>query len=396
MTINSFGRDYLLLGLRMGKIIDGYVDSYWGPLTLKEIVDTEENISPKKLLEKCSELQKNLENQGFEEQRKKFLEKMLQSIETTLRVQSGEELTYLEQVKRIYDISPKLIDDAYFYEIVDKCEEIIKGTGPLEKRIQNLINRRIIPTEKVKSLYNHAFDILRAHAEKTYPNLLPEGEEFTVEIVQNQPWNAYNWYFGNSKSRIDVNIDIPSNWSQILFIAAHEGYPGHHTEHSVKDLLLYQEQERFEHCILLVQTPESVISEGLANVGLDMFYSPEEQVTIALEELCPDPSKEDSIEILIEQNKVLSLFSKLGNNLAIHAHVDGWTDKELVKYGTIFGVPKNIILQRLGFIRNPIWSTYIFTYSYGKDLITRKFGERPSAENFKMLLTQPILPSDLS
>ena len=96
MTINGFGRDYLLLGLRMGKIINGYVDSYWGPPALKEIVDTEENISPKKLLEKCSELQKNLENQGFEEKRKNFLEKILQSIETTLRVQSGEELNVFE------------------------------------------------------------------------------------------------------------------------------------------------------------------------------------------------------------------------------------------------------------------------------------------------------------
>ena len=148
--------------------------------------------------------------------------------------------------------------------------------------------------------------------------------------------------------------------------------------------------------ILLIQTPEPVISEGLANVGLDMFYSPEEQITIALEELCPDPSKEDSIDILIEQKQVLGLIYKFGNNLAIHAHVDGWTDEELVEYGSKFGlIPKKNLLQNLKFIRNPLWSTYIFTYFYGKDLITRKFGTRPSAENFKTLLTQPILPSDL-
>ena len=395
MTLNDFGRDYLLLGLRMGKIIEGYVDSYWGPPNLKEIIDTEDKISPKKLLEKCSELQKNLEIQGFEQKRKRFLEKMLQSIESNLRIQSGEEITYLEQVKRIYDISPKLISDAHLHEIFNRCDEIFKGTEPLEKKIQDILKRREIPTEKIEPLYNRAFDILRARAEEIYPKLLPEGEEFTVKIVQNQPWSAYNWYLGNSKSRIDVNIDLPVNWSLILFTAAHEGYPGHHTELSIKDVSLYQEQERFEHCIALIQTPQSVISEGLANVGINVFYSPEEQVKISLEELCPDPSKEDSIEVQIEQKKIGELFYKVVNNLAIHAHVDGWTDKELMDYGTKFGLPKEIIFQRIQFIRNPLWSTYIFTYSYGKDLITRKFGERPSAENFKTLLTQPILPSDL-
>ena len=38
MQLSDFGKEYLLLGLRMGKLIDKYVDAYFGPKDLKYIV----------------------------------------------------------------------------------------------------------------------------------------------------------------------------------------------------------------------------------------------------------------------------------------------------------------------------------------------------------------------
>ena len=45
--LSEFGRDYLFLGLRIGKLIEGYVDAYYGPQELKEKVDHEDKKSPK-------------------------------------------------------------------------------------------------------------------------------------------------------------------------------------------------------------------------------------------------------------------------------------------------------------------------------------------------------------
>jgi hypothetical protein len=201
---------------------------------------------------------------------------------------------------------------------------------------------------------------------------------------------------GDYKSRIDINTDVPIEWTGILESISHEGYPGHHTEHLIKEKLLYREQQRFEHCILIIQTPETVISEGLAIVGIDVLYSPHDKAKIALEALCPAPEQEYPLETLIAENKVLKDTRLLGKNLAIYAHVDGWTDDQLIKYGSDFGFrTKEKIMQSLKFIRNPIWSTYVFNYTYGAELIRKKFGMRPNPNNFKELLTRPILPSDL-
>jgi len=396
MVLEEFGKNYLLLGLRIGKLIDGYIDAYFGPPELKYTVDKEKPQSPKDLLHKCKTLQKELPNQGFIEERIRFLGKMLGAMETSLEILNGHEIPYLEKVNRLYDIKPELIDDSVFYKVAKELDSIYKGSGSLAERMETILKERVVPENKIEVIFRKACEIVRERTQKLFPGLLPKKEEFTIKIVKNEPWSAYNWYLGNYKSRIDVNTDIPNAWTRILLTAAHEGYPGHHTEHVVKEKLLYIEEQRFEHSIFLIQTPECVIAEGIGNTGLDVLYTPREQVKIGLEELCPDPKKEFSLDALVAESEATKNLRALINNLAIHAHVDGWSDDQLIKYGLDFGfVKEERLRQNLLFIRNPLWSTYVFNYFIGEMLIKKKFGEQPSPDDFKKLLTQPILPSDL-
>jgi len=139
-----------------------------------------------------------------------------------------------------------------------------------------------------------------------------------------------------------------------------------------------------------------VISEGIANTGIEVLFSPREIVTIGLEEICPIPEKEYPIDALITDYNVRKARLALASNLAFHTHVDGWSDEKLVKYGSNFEIYtlKNIkkILQ---FIHHPIASTYAFNYYIGEMLIKKKYGERPSPSDFEQLLTNQFLPSDL-
>ncbi len=397
MSVDDFGREYLLLALRIGKLIDGYIDSYYGPEDLKNSVNAEEKSSPKELVIKCSKLQEMLAVQEFDSKRTNFIRRMLKSMETTLRVLSGEKIEYLEIVKQLFDISPILFDDNYLYRVVEECKEIFQITKPLKDTFEEFQKQRAIAPEKIEPYFLHAFKLVKTRTKEVFPNLLPSNEELSVEIVKEKPWAAYNWYLGNSKSRIDINTDQPLNYLSILKIASHEGYPGHHTEHSIKESILYRQQGRFEHAILIVQSPESVISEGLANVGLDLLFTPKEQIEISIREYCPDTTKERSIEDLLKINEVLGKFSlELLNNAAIHLHQDNWSDEELLDYAISFEIfSKEDVIMQSKFLKDPLWSTYVFNYLSGENLIRRKFGKLPSTEHFKKLLTQPILPSDL-
>jgi len=112
MELSDFGKQYLFLGLRINKLIDGYAGSYFGPNDLKHIVDNEQPKSPIELLKSCKYLKEHLSDQGFGEERVKFLKKMLKAMETCLEIKKGIEIPYLEQVKGMYDITPTLIDDS--------------------------------------------------------------------------------------------------------------------------------------------------------------------------------------------------------------------------------------------------------------------------------------------
>ena len=78
--------------------------------------------------------------------------------------------------------------------------------------------------------------LLRERTQALVP--LPADEEFALELVAGEPWSAFNYYLGRHRSRIVVNTDLPFSGAEIVHLAAHEGYPGHHTEHATKEELL--------------------------------------------------------------------------------------------------------------------------------------------------------------
>jgi hypothetical protein len=395
MSLSDFGREYLLLGLRMDKLIEGFVDSYYGPPELKEKVKNEKPLSPKQLLKSCRSLQEQLNNQGFIKERIKFLHKTLGGIETTLNIISGEKIPFLEKVNRIYDIKPILTEDSFFYKLKNEIESVCEGSGPLLKRINILKKKHEIPVEIIEDTLKEGFDAVRKKTNDIFPELLPEGEQVSFELVKDKPWNAYNWYLGQSKSRIDINTDTPKSCMVLLSLITHEAYPGHHTEHAVKEQKLYIEQERFEHAILLIPTPESVIAEGIGNTAVDVLFSDREKGSFILDKLCHQPSN-NNLDILTQQYLAQKKSNIILSNLAILAHEEGYSDDELVKYSMDFEIfVEEDIRQTLKFIKHPIWSSYVFNYSIGETLIKNKFGHHPSPKDFEFLLTHPVLPSDL-
>jgi hypothetical protein len=410
--LSEFGREYLLLGLRISKYleekerlklppeerekaeIDKYAESYFGPQELEQTVLIEKVVSPRNLLKSCKLLQTQLKDQGFEQERLKFIETMLGAMEIKLEIEIGKEFSYLDQVKRLYDITPTLIDDSIFFDARDKVDELYSGKGSLLERSKKVKESQEIPQNKIIPFYELMTDIVRKKTHELFPDLLPEGEQVKFRVIKDKTWSAYNWYLGWYKSRIDINTNIPVRWPTILSLSAHEGYPGHHTEHAVKDNLLYQQQKRFEHSIILINTPEAVICEGIANCALDVLYSRQEAWELGIEILCPN--SEESIEILMERQRINQDLKGFSGNLAIHKYVENWSNEELLKYMMQFELwTEEESNERIKFISHPLWRTFIFTYYVGEILIKSKYGDRPSQKGFTTLLTRPILPSDL-
>jgi len=397
--LSRFGIEFLLLALRIDKHIKGYVDFYFGPEKLKKIVDNESITSPKKLLLGSKTLLKQLGSQGYNKERERYLGKMLIAMRTSIELLIGIEISIKDQFLRLYDVDLQPVNEAELDNLKEEYNEAYRGLGSLEERMNKLRITRKIPEERVFNLFKKALDITEKRTKELFANLLPQKERIVLELVKNNDeikWSYYNWYLGNFCSRIEVNPNYNIYWTGLLSSAAHEGYPGHHTEFAIKERVLYRELNQFEHSILLLHSPKLILSEGIAELALKVLFSNREVVELGLQELCPDSSNEASLEIMMAQNKVKGKLTLFWYNFAYHALIDKYNDEELMQYGTNFEIVsnKNIKIQ-LNKISNPVYSKNAFIYNLGSNLIKNKYGEPPSVKNFRYLLVNPILPSDL-
>jgi len=240
-----------------------------------------------------------------------------------------------------------------------------------------------------------ALRIAQTRTKELFPNLLPDNEEVEIVEVKDQSWSLYCWYLGNYASRIEIDITNAHYWTQLLHIMCHEGYPGHHTERTVRENLLYRVKGYFESSILLIYSPEMVISEGIGVTAESVLFNPIESARILLEELHPNPKIEDTIETLTEQSEIRRGFRRFESNMAYHKHVHRWSDDRLIKYAKTFKVIPDVGIKAiLKFISDDLWAPYVLVYQ-GERLITEKFGNRPSPKHFRRLLIEQTLPSDL-
>ena len=261
--------------------------------------------------------------------------------------------------------------------------------------------RRKVSESDVFDLFKKALEIVKNRTNELSTNFLPKNETIIIDLIGKKKenevkWSYYNWYLGNYTSRIEVNPSYDIYWSSLLSGAAHEGYPGHHTEFTVKEQYLYRELSQFEHSILLLNSPKLIISEGIASLALNVLYSYRDQAEISFREFCRKKTDEDSLDIITNQYRVRKKMDLFLHNLAFHALIDEWSKEKLVRYATSFEIlSKENIDNRIKSLSNPVHATTVFSYSIGRNLIVDKYGEFPSMEFFFDLLTKPVLPSDL-
>ena len=396
-TLDSFSRDYLRLVLEIhAHHIDGYVDAYYGPEAIKAEVEASPAKRPSELLADVEELQSRVPT--ADPARHAYLTAALQGIECTIRILNSETIDYLDEVQRIYDIRPGLIAESRFESAHRELDRLLPAN---EQGID--LGQRLQAWRKIYEITaDHALPLLElARAETRRRTLdivpLPEDESVAISLVNNQPWGAYNWYLGNGRSLIEFNTDIPLQANHLLGTFAHEGYPGHHTEHLLKEKELYQEKGYAEQAAMLLHSPTAVIAEGIATTALEMIFPGGEHHEWNVEVLFPAAGIVTTPDIIDQMRRVGKASSDLryvSGNAAILYHTGKLNRDQTIDYIHTYGlVAPDRAAKSFSFISHPLYRSYIFTYSAGYDLI--KATANPGA-TFRHLLTAQVLPSQLS
>ena len=258
-------RGYIELGLRLGRHVDGLVDGYFGPPRSPPRVGDHPLPAPADLVADAVGLREALPDSGLEPGRAGWLEAQVLGLETVARRLAGEEIAFADEVERCYGIRPQRVPEPVFEAAHRELDELLPGDGSLAERWQAWQDGDTLAPDQLEPFATRLAEDLRRRTIDAFG--LPADEAVRFEIVRHEPWAAYNYYEGGLRSRVAINADVPLAAGRAVHLVAHEAYPGHHTEHAWKEQLLVRDGGRLEESLLMIGTPQALISEGIAETG---------------------------------------------------------------------------------------------------------------------------------
>ena len=402
---DAVAAEYLMLGLRLDQHIPGLVDGYFGPADLKARADMEQPRSPARLRADAAALRSRLQDAVEDEARRTWLDAQLVALEAHARALDGDALPYEEHVAACTGFAPPRRPDAEFARARARIEQLLPGPGSLTDRLDAWDAGLRIPPDRVRVVVDHLVARFRQRAAADFG--LPAAEELTVRLVRDQPWSGYNWFHGGRRSTVDINTDLPIRVPDLIHTVAHETYPGHHLEHAWKEADLVDAAGRLEASILLINTPECPISEGLADLGTRFAVPEDDWLGLLLElfdlaglPVAADPSTaHEAAERVVALRPARSALAPIRGNAAFLRHADGRAHDEVLDYLIqVGGYGPEIAAKRLEFIEHPLWRTYVFVYAEGEALLRRWLEAVPADAHrtrFARLLHEQVTPTSI-
>jgi hypothetical protein len=368
---------YLRLGLQLGRHVDGIVDAYYGPPELAAAVDAEPPVDPGALVSSAEALLDELEDGWLRDQ--------VVGLRTYAGVLAGESGSYADEVEGCYGVRPTYTDEAVFAAGHERLEELLPGDGTLAERYKRWEDSIRVPGDQVKRLMAGIIEEARAWTRGLVE--LPAGEGVVLEIVRDKPWWASCDYLGALRSRIVVNVDLPMSAIELLILTLHETYPGHHTERFSKEHLLVRGRGLLEETLVLVPTPQTLVTEGIAGLAPEMLL--EGDGGAALAAVMHEAGIELDLAHALAIRRAHEPCTWAEVNAALMLHDDGASEAEVHAYLERWGLmTAEWAAHMIRFFTEPTTRTYIHTYSAGRQLCRSYVAGEP--ERFRRLLTEQV------
>jgi hypothetical protein len=401
VTDTGLVEQYLKLGQRLGRHIDGMVDAYYGPPGLAAAVAAEPVVPPDRLVTDARALLAALaagaplDGSTVEDSsapaRRHWISAQVVGLATTCAKLAGEPIGYADEVEACYGVRPTRVDEEVLVGAHRRLEEVLPGFGPLADRLVAWRGSHAVPVDKLGPAVHSLAEDLRARTDELFG--LPDGEHVEFELVTDEPWSGFNYYLGGLQSRVAINTDLPVLSTGLAHLVAHEAYPGHHTEHTRKEVGLVRRRQWWEESIFLVGTPQCLLAEGLADLGLEVAWGRHPETTVAAH-MAPLGIRYDT-EVVAAVADAGEALGAVRTNAAFRLHEDGADPDtvvdEVVRWGLM---QRDRAAKVVEFLTHPTWRAYLTCYVEGFPLCRAFCAGDPT--RFDRLLSEQLTPADLA
>ncbi len=379
MRASEVVQEYLSIAADLDRLLPGFLDCY-GPRDGR-------GSAPPELVRAAGRLVRVLPD-VVEPVRADFLRGQLVACEWAARRLTGQPVPFAVEVRAAFGVRIGLGSEDRYRAAHRELDALLPGPGPLADRVAAHRVREEIPRDRLPDAVRVLSAALR---ERTLAHVaLPEGERVAHRIVGDAPWSALHHYAGGFSSVVTFNAGARLRASQLAQLVAHEIYPGHHTERCRKEMGLVDRQWD-EHRAVLANTPQSLVSEGAADLGLHALVGPGWGRWAA--DVMADAGVRFDGELAERVDAATSVLTRVRQDAALLLHERRKPDDVVLAYlrrWLLVGDPRARAVLR--FLRDPLWRAYTTTYVEGPDLLRRWWAGSHSPERLQRVLDEALTP----
>lgn len=398
MDPEELARAYVRLGLRLDRILPGVLDVHLGDPADVARVAGEPTLDPAALAREADRLGAAVPGSGLATDRAAFLDGQLRACRVLADRAGGRAVGFVDEVEGCYGVRISPGDPDRYREAHRALDALLGGRGPLPERLAGFRARDRVPAARLAVAVRTSLAALRARTATVLG--LPPGEEVVLDVVESAAWSGFSRRLGPRRSAVSVNAGAGHRWTHLPLLVAHEAYPGHHTEHCRaewrRDTPGGAPPERE---VFLARTPQSLVAEGAAELGLEVVVGPgwgvwnaEVLAEVGIE---LDPERAAIGEAL---ETVMAGLAEVRQDAALMLHAqDRSADDVAAHLRRWLLVDETRARRMLEFLAHPRWRTHTTTYVEGVRLLRPwLFGAdapEPATARFARLLDDAPAPS---
>lgn len=329
--LKDISQEYIILCFSLDNIIGKgqVVDSYVGDFDVEKV----QLINDTSLLtDKIESLMARLDGFSSENQNEVFID-LKSSVNSLYHLSvslfNPDKDDFASQIENIYHIPLALPDDHEIKVLKSNITSCLSQLGYTDKWPICYEKWHEDNTVSGEEYYSHLIDYSEQLQELTFENIvkpiigymeaesLLEESSVNYELVDTKElWNAYHYYYKGFKSVVKINKNNTFNKHEAFFLAAHEIFPGHHTEAIIKEFLYRKAELGIASTINILSSPSTLISEGIADYGYYFFgkdYTLDQKITHDHRRLTKTARHKTAIQIInneIGEDEGISLLSE--------------------------------------------------------------------------------------